>query len=350
MNPLISIIVPVYNTAPYLRRCLDSLCNQTYSNLEIICINDGSTDNSLDILNEYAKNDSRVIIQTTKNSGLAAARNAGLELAHGTWVAGVDSDDYIDTDTCEYIISHADDDVNVIQYGLREVIEDEVTKILTPSISRNGHSFGKHNVTPLILINQPCEFWSKFWRKSFLDKYKCRFPEGCWYEDWFFYWAYMPLSECVLCLPECKYVYLRRQSSIMGLTQTKAEKSIDHIYVMKHLIQYREANPLPKIFACLNILNFLYCQHFINNNLPKHLLPFAQQKIKTLAESSLFNPWRIWLRYMNSYPFFVSLFVKYTAGKIYVNFFGWNIFVFHFDWDKLIIRLFGKRIFRKRLW
>lgn len=350
MKALISVIVPVYNTAPYLRRCLDSLCNQTYLNLEIICINDGSTDNSLDILNEYAEKDSRFIIINTKNSGLAAARNVGLELVNGTWITGVDSDDYIDIDTCEYIMSHVDDDVNVIQYGLREVIEDDKNNTLIDLCCRNGHSFGKQRVTPFMLINQPCEFWSKFWRKSFLDRYKCRFPAGYWYEDWFFYWAYMPLAKCVLCLPECKYVYLRRQSSIMGLTQTKVDKSMDHIYVLKYLLRYREVNPLPKFFSCLNILNFLNCQHFINNNLPKRLLPFAQQEIKILAESSLFNSWRIWLRYLNHHSFFVSLFVKYTVGKIYVNFFGWNIFIFHFDWDKLVVRLFGKCIYKKRLW
>lgn len=350
MSPLISIIVPVYNTAPYLRRCLDSLCNQTYSNLEIICINDGSTDNSLDILLEYAKVDSRVIIKTTKNFGQAAARNAGLDLARGIWITGVDSDDYIDADTCEYIMTHVDEDVNIIQYGLREVIEDESTKTLTDSRCRNGHSFGKHSVTPLILINQPCEFWSKFWRKSFLDKYKCRFPEGCWYEDWFFYWAYMPLAKCVLCLPECKYVYLLRRTSIMGLTQTKVDKSIDHIYVLKHLIRYRETNPLPKVFSCLNILNFLNCQQFINNKLPNHLLSNAQEEMKKIAESSLFNSWRIWLRYLNPHSFFSSLFIKYIPGKIYLCFCGIKIFLFHFDWDKLVVRMFGKRIFRKRLW
>ncbi|MBE6436398.1 MAG: glycosyltransferase family 2 protein [Akkermansiaceae bacterium] len=350
MQSLISIIVPVYNTAPYLRRCLDSLKNQTYSKLEIICVNDGSTDNSLDILNEYARQDSRFIIKTTKNYGLAAARNIGLNLANGQWVTGVDSDDYIDADTCEYIMSYAYADVNVIQYGLREVLEEESTKALIDLRRRNGHSYGKHIVTPLILINQPCEFCSKFWRKSFLDKHRCRFPDGCWYEDWFFYWAYMPLAKCVLCLPECKYVYLRRKTSIMGLTQKKSEKSIDHIYVLKQLIQYREENSLPKVFSCLNILNFLSCQYFINKNLPAHLSTAAQEEMRIIASSSLFNSWRIWLKYLKPHSFFSTLFIKYIPGKIYLKFFGMNIFFVHLEWDKLVVRMLGKRIFRKRLW
>lgn len=80
-TPLVSVIVPVYNTAVYLRRCLDSLCAQTYRNLQIICIDDGSTDESPDILVEYAARDPRIIVHTQENAGLAAARNTALSLA-----------------------------------------------------------------------------------------------------------------------------------------------------------------------------------------------------------------------------------------------------------------------------
>lgn len=95
-NILISVIVSVYNTASYLRRCLDSVINQTYTNLEIILVNDGSTDNSLDILKEYEKKDKRIIIVDKENGGCGASRNAGLKIAHGEYYAFVDSDDYLD--------------------------------------------------------------------------------------------------------------------------------------------------------------------------------------------------------------------------------------------------------------
>ena len=94
-DELISILVPVYNVSSYLRDCLDSILRQTYPSIEIICINDGSTDNSLEILNEYKDKDSRITVISQTNSGLSAARNTGLEVAKGEWVTFVDSDDCI---------------------------------------------------------------------------------------------------------------------------------------------------------------------------------------------------------------------------------------------------------------
>ena len=100
----VSIIIPVYNVENYLRVCLDSVVNQTYSDLEIICINDGSTDTSLDILNEYAKNDSRILVVSQLNRGLAAARNTGLEYVTGELCYFLDSDDYIERNLIEYAV------------------------------------------------------------------------------------------------------------------------------------------------------------------------------------------------------------------------------------------------------
>jgi glycosyltransferase involved in cell wall biosynthesis len=97
VNPKVSVIIPVYNTAPYLRRCLDSVCNQTLRDIEIICVDDASTDNSLGILNEYAARDKRIrIIPFSENRGECAARNAALDIAAGEYMGGCDSDDYID--------------------------------------------------------------------------------------------------------------------------------------------------------------------------------------------------------------------------------------------------------------
>ena len=95
-NSLISVIVPVYNVEKYLKRCLDSIINQTYDKLEIICVNDGSTDNSLEILKGYKVKDSRIKIITQENQGLSEARNAGLKIASGEYISFIDSDDWID--------------------------------------------------------------------------------------------------------------------------------------------------------------------------------------------------------------------------------------------------------------
>ena len=93
--PKISIVIPVYNTAKYLKKCLDSLKFQTYENLEIICVDDGSTDGSLSVLQEYANSDSRFLVYTQEHLGTSSARNIGISVASGEYISFVDSDDWI---------------------------------------------------------------------------------------------------------------------------------------------------------------------------------------------------------------------------------------------------------------
>lgn len=105
--PLVSIIIPVYKAEQYLRRCLDSICNQSYANLEIITVNDGSPDNSLNILNEYAQKDNRIIVINKENGGANTAREVALKKATGEWITFVDSDDWIDVDYINELMSYS---------------------------------------------------------------------------------------------------------------------------------------------------------------------------------------------------------------------------------------------------
>ena len=102
----ISVIIPVYNVEPYIRQCLDSVVHQTYKNLEIIIVDDGSPDNCGAICDEYAANDERIQVIHKENGGLASARNTGIEYASGEWIAFVDSDDWCKTDYYEQLMSH----------------------------------------------------------------------------------------------------------------------------------------------------------------------------------------------------------------------------------------------------
>lgn len=98
----VSVIIPVYNTEKFLRKCLDSVCNQTLQDIEIICINDCSTDGSSEILREYAGKDNRIkLIELFENGGAAKARNIGIDIAHGEYIGFVDSDDFVDLDFYE---------------------------------------------------------------------------------------------------------------------------------------------------------------------------------------------------------------------------------------------------------
>ncbi len=104
-EPLISVIIAVYNPGKYLRPCLDSIVNQTHKNLEIILVDDGSTDDSLKVCKEYAEKDSRVIVHHKENGGVSSTRNLGIRLAHGDYFSFIDSDDYLEEDTYEYLMN-----------------------------------------------------------------------------------------------------------------------------------------------------------------------------------------------------------------------------------------------------
>lgn len=119
-TPYISVIIPVYNTAPYLRRCLDSVCGQTLENIEIICVNDGSSDESDAILKEYAARDSRVLpITFGRNLGVSSARNVGMAAACGEWLGFVDSDDSVELDFYEKLYAEASSGTAEIVKGTR---------------------------------------------------------------------------------------------------------------------------------------------------------------------------------------------------------------------------------------
>lgn len=114
---MLTIIIPVYKTEQFLRRCMDSLCNQSYRNLEIIAVNDGSPDNCLRILKEYAQNDSRIIVMDKENGGANTARNLALTVAKGEWVSFVDSDDWLDLNYYQELMQYADLDCQLICGG-----------------------------------------------------------------------------------------------------------------------------------------------------------------------------------------------------------------------------------------
>ena len=118
MKPLISVIVPVYNVEQYLKKCLDSVISQTYTNLEIILVDDGSTDNSLSICREFEKLDARVRVFSQNNRGPGSARNTGLNHAKGIYIAFVDSDDYLDKNIYKNLEKYIDEKIELIKFKM----------------------------------------------------------------------------------------------------------------------------------------------------------------------------------------------------------------------------------------
>ena len=128
MKPLVSVIVPVYNVERYVQQCLESLVNQTLKEIEIIIVNDGSTDGSAEICNKYAKMDSRIVYITKENGGLSEARNVGLKYASADYIGFVDSDDYVDLDFFKVLYDLTQKNNAKISVGaIRRVDENNIT-------------------------------------------------------------------------------------------------------------------------------------------------------------------------------------------------------------------------------
>ena len=258
--PLISIIVPVYNTAPWLRRCLDSICAQSYRNLEILCVNDGSTDNSAEILAEYAARDSRIKVIYQPNAGLAAARNTGLEHATGEWVTGVDSDDWVDTQTYEKAVACISPDVNMVCFGI--VLED--TEDLPNLQAMQEHyrmkEVGVQELTHQLSLEMVVAFCNKLWRRSIIEQYGIRFPVGMLYEDVPFFFCCAAVAKMVCFLPASLYHYVQRPASIMGKTVKKTPRSIDHLLGLEHIYQFYNRHGILKkrVSAFVDLFHFCY--------------------------------------------------------------------------------------------
>lgn len=264
-SPKVSIIVPVYNVEKYLRECMESVCNQTYKNLEIICVNDGSPDGSLAILQEYAKKDSRIVLIDQKNSGLAATRNYALDIATGDWICAVDSDDYFDLTTIEKVMAHAHEDVQVIHFGLRWFSD---TVALDGSWADMKFS-GKVQLTETVIPQLQPFFCDKVWRKDFMDKWRVRFPIGMHFEDLPFTRRLLSVADHIYCIPEKLYNYRRRPGSIMNLHKRRkgGKKILDYLHVTELCLEFWKHNNIRERFKCNgpSFLELELVDHIRNN-------------------------------------------------------------------------------------
>lgn len=163
---LVSIIVPIYNVELYVERCINSIINQTYRNIEIILVNDGSTDKSLEIIKQFEKNDKRIQILNKENGGQASARNLGIEISNGDYLIFVDSDDYLDLNSireCVKAVNRFNSDLIIFDYYSLTQNKKKLVEV--------GTKLSECTVFP----------WNKFYHKKLWSEVK--FPEGFWYED-----------------------------------------------------------------------------------------------------------------------------------------------------------------------
>lgn len=208
----VSIIIPVYNVENYLNKCLDSLVNQTLNDIEIVCVDDGSKDSSLEILNRYASMDARVKVFSQKNQGPAVARNLGIEKATGEYITFVDSDDWVTLDMCEKLYNKAvKTGVDVVLFEHSRVAnnvetEDERLKKIKSSIPNEIFCFDNGNEAKIDDV--PVETVGKFYKSSLISKNNIKFPvnidNG---EDTCFFYTICLKRPSFTIIPEPMYFY-----------------------------------------------------------------------------------------------------------------------------------------------
>lgn len=208
---LISVVVPVYNVEHYLEKCVDSICHQIYKNLEIILVDDGSTDHSGSLCDEFAANDSRIRVIHKPNGGLSDARNAGMELASGEWWMFVDSDDYIAPDTAETLLRAAvENHCEIAVCNMVRIYEDGEQKPFYCSVTEPTIWAGEQRFETL---RQP-SVCNKLFRADLFKE--LRFPKGKFYEDTFVYHVLAYRASRIAMTGLSGYYYLSRRESILG--------------------------------------------------------------------------------------------------------------------------------------
>lgn len=215
MNELISVIVPVYKVEDYLKRCIDSILRQTYGNLEIILVDDGSPDGCCKICDEYAERDKRVKVIHKENGGLSDARNAGIDIAQGSYVAFIDSDDWVHDKYIEklyQLLKKTAADISVCNY--METSREDI-----PQNNINGKIYEFSNVEALEQLTnklylQMVVAWGKLYKKDLFNE--IRFPEGKIHEDEFTSYRVIYKARKVVFTTERLIYYWQRPDSIMG--------------------------------------------------------------------------------------------------------------------------------------
>ncbi|MGP5435776.1 glycosyltransferase family 2 protein [Psychrobacter alimentarius] len=246
-EPLVSVIVPVYNVENYIDDCLNSIKQQTYKNLEIIVVEDCSTDSSREAIDFHLMDERIKIIQHKKNGGLSAARNTGIDFATGEYMMFVDSDDIIDERLVAACVKYAlKMNTDVVTYGFIP-FKDGIAEMDLPFLPNSLEL--KPTIIKNAYFNLPHFAWLKFIRASTVKSASLNFPVGLYYEDWPFHWNLGLLTEVRCHLSADFYLYRQRGASITGSTGKELlDLFIIHSEVAS-ILQRHPANEVQKIFA-----------------------------------------------------------------------------------------------------
>lgn len=287
---LISIIVPVYNVEKYLKKCVDSIVNQTYKNLEIILVDDGATDNSGKICDELVELDNRIRVYHKKNGGLSDARNYGVERAAGDYIGFVDSDDYIDAEMYEKLYEAIKkENVDVAECNLK-IVYPEKTDLFTDQKYYqicNKQEYLEEYLKIEKFFGSACVRLTK----ADIAK-KLKFPVGKLYEDTYYAYDLIGIVDKYVIMDNPYYNYLMRENSI---TNAKFNPRIFdlieivekfHTNVYKNYPSLKEAADCRKMYAYFSVLNSILLEEdFKNNSFYKQIIDYFKEEYTKLLRN-----------------------------------------------------------------
>lgn len=259
----VSVVIPIYNVENYLAACLDSIVNQTLEDIEIICINDGSTDNTLEVLNSYAEKDDRFTVITQENGGHAVATNKGMDLATGKYLYLMDSDDVLeDLEALEKTYKIAEEkqlDFVLFQAINYNEVEERYYKAENYSMNRLAKRVGEnifnYKDVGKLAFTITVTPWTKLYNRQFVVDSGARFPEGLIFEDNVFFWEVFFSAERIYFLKE--YLFARRWHSASS-TRAGDTRFLDSIAVNDLVID---------VFRRFDLLNDEYCPELYNKKI-----------------------------------------------------------------------------------
>lgn len=223
VSTLVSIIIPIYKVSDYLDACVESACRQSYANLEIILVDDGSPDDCPQKCDEWAEKDDRIKVIHKPNGGLSDARNAGLNVATGKYIYFLDGDDTIQLDLIETVVKHMDDGADLVAFRFMRIMPDGTrmqgqkheigTFVLSDEKSRHDYIINK-----ILTEKIGWEAWSRIYRKDKIDRYNLRFADNrkIFAEDLYFCLCYCTHADKIVSIPDVLYNYMIRSDSIMN--------------------------------------------------------------------------------------------------------------------------------------
>lgn len=321
MQPLVSIILPVYNVEDYIEECLESLVNQTYKNIEIIIVNDGSKDGSVNTCKRYAEKDDRIVIITQENQGLSEARNNGLRYINGEYFTFVDSDDYLDLDLIHNMVHFAaHKKCDIVLCGTTYLF-DTYERVSTPL---------KNEIVRSTDVIKMCfkqtngiihSAWGKLYHINL--KEELVYPKGRLYEDQFVTYHVLLKHTCGL-INKSTYHYRIRQGSIMTDTSNLDKKTIDFmdsIKTVKKLI-WTECPELMDSFNYKLAIDSLALVKFNAANIDcNKSFDFAVNNMRSLDIKSLLklHLGRVFTIECLIIKYFPSLFIKIYGAKLRRN-------------------------------